>query len=128
MPYVLIRHDDPFSSRIYEDVENLIDAIDSELSITICFLNLFKHVFAWCNGRGMLERPNHISTTDTNFKNMLKFIHTHYAEQISLSDIAKAGGLSKTHCNTIFNFIKHINIRDIIANTHGFFFRKTIVI
>lgn len=102
MPYVLIRHDDPFSSRIYEDVENLIDAIDSELSITICFLTLFKHVFAWCNGQGMLERPNHISTTDTNFKNMLKFIHTHYAEQISLSDIAKAGGLSKTHCNTIF--------------------------
>lgn len=102
IPYVLIKHDDPLANRIYKDVENLIDSIDSEISITICFLNLFKHIFSWCRGHNMLEQKVHVSATDTSFKGMLKFIRTHYTEAITLDDIAKAGGVSKTHCNTLF--------------------------
>lgn len=102
VPYLVIKHNDPFSNRIVEDVEKLIDSIDSELSITICFLNLFKHVLSWCRGHDMLEYKDQIVSKDFGFKNMLKFIHTHYTEQISLDDIANAGGVSKTHCNTLF--------------------------
>lgn len=102
LPYVLIRHDDPFANKIYEDMEDLMDAIDSEISITICFLHLFKHLFSWCRGRSVLNQKAQVSTTDTSFKSMLKFIHTHFAEPISLADIAKEGGVSKTHCNTLF--------------------------
>lgn len=102
IPYVLLKHNDPFSIRIFSDVENLIDAIDSELSITICFLNLFKHIFSWCRGKGMLEYKAELDSIDSSFKNMLDFIRAHYTESLTLGDIAKAGGVSKTHCNNLF--------------------------
>lgn len=102
IPYVLIKHDDPFSDKIYYDVENLIDAIDSEISITICFLNLFKHIFSWCRGQYLLDKHVTTVSTDSAFKIMLKYIKTHYAETITLDDIAKTGGVGKTHCNTLF--------------------------
>lgn len=102
IPYVLLKHTDPFSIRIFSDVENLIDAIDSELSITICFLNLYKHIFFWCRGKDMLELNTQLDTTDSSFKKMLDFIHAHFTEALTLSDIAKAGGVSKTHCNNLF--------------------------
>ena len=33
---------------------------------------------------------------------MLKYIESNYAKPLTLADIAKAGGVSKTHCNTLF--------------------------
>lgn len=102
IPYVLIKHDDPMAELIYKSVEDLIDAIDSELSITIAFLRLFKHIFGWCRGHFMLENPSHVVAIDASFKVMLKFIESNYSKSLTLADIAKAGGVSKTHCNTLF--------------------------
>lgn len=102
IPYVLIRHDDSYAERIGFKVEELIDSIDSELSITICFLDLFKSIFSWCRGHYMLEHPSHTVSKDSVFKIMLKYIHTNYTKTITLEDIARAGDVSKTHCNTLF--------------------------
>ena len=102
IPYVLISHDDPFAERIYEDVEDLIDSIDSEISITITFLQLFKHIYKWCLGHKMLINPSNVQNKDSGFKIMLKYIQSNYAKQLTLADIASAGGVSKTHCNTLF--------------------------
>lgn len=102
IPYVLIKHDDPYAEKIYFRVEELIDSIDSELSITISFLALFNGIFSWCRAHYMLDHPAHVSNTDSSFKLMLKFIQSNYAKQLTLSDIAKAGDVSKTHCNTLF--------------------------
>lgn len=102
IPYLLIKHDDPMAEMIFKDVEGLIDSIDSELSITISFLNLYKHVFSWSRGHYMLENPSHAVTTDASFKVMLKYIQSNFSKSLTLADIAKAGGVSKTHCNTLF--------------------------
>lgn len=103
IPYVLIKHNDSQSARVIEAVKDVIDSIDSELSITITFLILFKRIFQWCRAnKNLLEYQTVVNPSDASFKNMLKFIHTRYADQITLADIAKAGGVSKTHCNTLF--------------------------
>lgn len=38
----------------------------------------------------------------TVLKNMISYIHAHYAEKLSLSDIASAGHISKRTCGTLF--------------------------
>ena len=102
LPYIHFKHGESFSDIIFNDVESVIDSIDSELSITITFLNLFNDVYRWCRSHQILEHSNQMLSTDSSFKNMLKFIQTHFAENITLSDIANAGDVSKTHCNTLF--------------------------
>ncbi len=102
IPYLHFKHDEPIAQHVYKDVEYLIDSIDSELSITICFFRLFKTVFNWCRCNGLLENHNFSLPTDAEFKVMLKFIQTNYAKTVTLADIAKAGGVGKTHCNTLF--------------------------
>ena len=102
IPYIHIKHDDPMANIFYKRIEDLIDSIDSELSITISFLALFKGFYIWCRSHEILENPSHNTATDSTFKVMLKYIQTNFSKQITLSDIAKSGNVSKTHCNTLF--------------------------
>ena len=50
----------------------------------------------------MLENPSHAVTTDASFKVMLKYIQSNFSKSLTLADIAKAGGVSRTHFNTLF--------------------------
>ena len=58
-------------------------------------------------------------------KNMITFIQSHYAEKITLDDIAKAGMVSKSKCNTLFhetlrltpmNYLTHHRIRSSLRH------------
>ena len=47
---------------------------------------------------------------------MLIYIHTHYADDLSLKDIADAGTMSIAQCNRCFN--KMLNVTEISEVTH----------
>lgn len=51
----------------------------------------------------VIDRPHHSVTPDTNrLEHMLSYIHNHYSENITLSDIAKAADIGERECLRCF--------------------------
>ncbi len=76
------------------------DAPDYELTVLCCFARIIKLL------RGNIDLT--VSAANLHkagiepLKRMITYIRSHYYEQITLDDIAKAGGLGKTACTSTF--------------------------
>lgn len=102
LPYIHFKAADLFSKKVYIQSQGMHDALGNEFNITMEFFKLFKLVRTYCRDHDLLSSPNTYITNDMNFRNMLKFIHTRFAESVTLEDIAKSGNVSKTYCNMLF--------------------------
>ena len=73
---------------------------DFDLKLHGRFLTLWTEVYAHLHnkGRGTPENKQHIAA----LKKMLSFIQLRYKEKISLAEIAAAGNVCKTGCNSLF--------------------------
>lgn len=102
LPYIHFKEGSFEAKRLFVQAQALLDSLENEFNITLEFFKLFKIVRNYCRDNNLLASPTGYVTNDMNFRNMLKFIHTRFAEQISLGDIAKSGNVSKTYCNMLF--------------------------
>lgn len=102
LPYLHFKAQHHLAEKFFVQSQNLLDAMDNEFNITFEFFRLFKIIMYYCRDNDLLATPTPHISNDANFRNMLKFIHTRYPEQISLDDIARAGNVSKTYCNMLF--------------------------
>ena len=75
-----------------------------EFKTTQNFFNIWENILTSCDDLFRFsEVASRIDPHLDSFKDMLAFIRTNYAEKITLDDIAAAGNVSRTLCNTIFN-------------------------
>ena len=70
--------------------------------LTEIWLALFELV------RGDLEANPKLNTSDEKMKSMMRFIHSHYQESISVEDIAKEAHISKRVCFRLFKENLHM--------------------
>lgn len=103
IPYILFKSDDPLGYKIHEEMLKLPEYLGNEFLITKHYFEIWEDIYNKC----LIFRPNkNYSYSDSQvstLKIMLAFIKEEYSNPITLDDIAGAGNVSKTFCNTLFN-------------------------
>lgn len=107
LPYVLINANEPWGENIVDAILKIKQLIEQksqyfEMDITIQLTLIWKNLIF--NG----FQPEYVQTEivkSERMKQMLSWIHIHYAEKVMLEDIARAGGLSRSECCRYFKRI-----------------------
>ncbi len=71
-----------------------------ELTLLSCFARIWRLLFSNADLSFSMSDPQKKGID--SLKRMITYIRSHYSEQITLEDIAKAGGMGKTACTGIF--------------------------
>lgn len=104
LPYVYLNAQEPWGNNILDAISNIHQwithktpyyEIDINLQLTFIWKNLIVNGFS-------LEYDQTVMVKSERMKQMLQWIHLHYAENIRLDDIARAGQLSRSECCRYF--------------------------
>ncbi|WP_134698590.1 AraC family transcriptional regulator [Ammoniphilus sp. YIM 78166] len=104
LPYIYINANEPWGKNILDSIININQWIQQkspyyEFDITIQLTCIWKNLII--NGFP-LEYDQTEMLKSQRMKQMLNWIHLHYAEKIRLDDIARAGQLSRSECCRYF--------------------------
>lgn len=104
LPYVYIGANEPWGKTILEGIMKINQWIQQkspyfEIDITVQLTFMWKNLIM--NGFP-LEYDQSEMLKNHRIKQMLNWIHLHYAEKITLDDIARAGQLSRSECCRYF--------------------------
>lgn len=104
IPYILLRNGTEPARQMYKESFNMIGCMGDNFDINAQFFNMWKIVIKYCKNELHLEDEE----TDSNpaiqsIKKMMNFCRTNYDKPITLDDIAKEGGVSRTYCNRLFH-------------------------
>lgn len=107
LPYLYIDTDKPWGKNILDAIMKIHQRIQQkspyfEIDITVELTFIWKNLIV--NGFP-LEYDHSEMLKSHRIKQMLHWIHAHYAEKITLDDIAKAGQLSRSECCRYFKRI-----------------------
>ncbi|CAH8770557.1 AraC family transcriptional regulator [Paenibacillus dendritiformis] len=104
LPYLYLNRHEPWGNNILDAISNIHQwikqktpyyEIDINLQLTFTWKNLIENGFP-------LEYDQTAMVKSERMKEMLQWIHLHYAENIRLDDIARAGQLSRSECCRYF--------------------------
>ncbi|RJG25185.1 AraC family transcriptional regulator [Paenibacillus thiaminolyticus] len=104
LPYLHLNAQEPWGNNILDAISNIHQwitqktpyyEIDINLQLTFIWKNLIVNGFP-------LEYDQTAMVKSERMKHMLQWIHLHYAENIRLDDIARAGQLSRSECCRYF--------------------------
>lgn len=107
LSYLYVNADEPWGKNILDAIvkinqwiqqKSLYFEIDISVQLTLIWKNLILNHF-------QLEYDQTEKVKNHRMKQMLDWIHLHYAEKIILDDIARAGQLSRSECCRYFNRI-----------------------
>ncbi len=101
--FVFLRCTVPWHAEILDNVSEICESTvrpDYELSVLIGFAQIWRLLLRNMDLTASASACNNAKAEP--LKQMISFIHEHYSEQITLEDIAKAGGVGKTACTAIF--------------------------
>ncbi len=104
LPYLSIDAKEPWGKNIIDAILNMNESIQQkwpyyELDLTVQLTNMWKNLLV--NGF-QLEYDQTEVVKSQRMKQMLHWIHLHYADKMLLDDIAKAGQLSRSECCRYF--------------------------
>ncbi|WP_010281257.1 AraC family transcriptional regulator [Bacillus timonensis] len=104
LPYVSLHANEPWGKNILEAIQKINEWIQDktpfyEIDITTKLAFIWKNLMI--NGF-QLEYDQTEMVKNHRMKQMINWIHYHYAEKILLDDIARAGGLSRSECCRYF--------------------------
>jgi AraC-like DNA-binding protein len=106
VPYIHFRNGDRDAAAIQELMMYLHrQALGNEFLITKTFFEIWEIVMTRFNETGDFCRDEYVNKDVHNevLKAMMNFIDKNYMNNITLNEIASAGGVSKSLCNTIFS-------------------------
>ncbi|WP_077212541.1 AraC family transcriptional regulator [Bacillus dakarensis] len=107
LPYVFVDASELWGKTVVEAILKIKQLMDEkpqyfEIDISMQLMGIWKNLIF--NG----FQPEYVQTEllkSQRMKQMLNWIHSHYAEKIMLEDIARAGGLSRSECCRYFKRI-----------------------
>lgn len=108
LPYILFKANTDLGSRMRSASERMLRTIPdtflpgNEFSIIKEFFGVWEIVMEYCQKNTSFSVKEQAGTTQESFKRMLAYIQNEYRNNITLSDIANAGNVSKSYCNLIF--------------------------
>ena len=125
LPYILFRNGDRDAAHIQEIMLSLHkEGLNNEFLITKFFFEIWEMIMMRA-----CETDNTVTDIQVNqdihndvLKAMMNYVDKNYMNNITLSDLAGAGGVSRSLCNTIFNkytqmtpieYIMHFRIRKV---------------
>ena len=106
IPYIHFRNGDRDAAAIQELMLYLHrQALGNEFLITKTFYEIWEIIMARCNETGDFSRDEYVNKDVHNevLKAMMNYVDKNYMNNITLGEIASAGGVSKSLCNTIFS-------------------------
>lgn len=101
--YLFFHKGSESATRFGNIMSELFNYRTNEFQITRLCLDLWALFLSECEGRIRNNRTDYMDSHAEIFKAMINYIHSCYTSPISLDDIAKAGNISKTFCNTLFH-------------------------
>ena len=106
IPFIHFKAEDYDAAAVQNILKDMCkNAVDNEFLITKGFFELWDIIMHRFTDAYRVH-ISHIENADSHnasLKAMMLFIDEHYNEQITLKDISKAGGVSQSLCNQIFN-------------------------
>ena len=106
IPFIHFKAEDYDAAAVHNILKDMCkNAVDNEFLITKGFFELWDIIMHRFTDAYRVH-ISHIENADSHnasLKAMMLFIDEHYNEQITLKDISKAGGVSQSLCNQIFN-------------------------
>jgi len=117
-PYAVLTQDTPWQREVFELVCQA-QALSFEKSSPLQYQSLFCRIFKELYNNMPAESRNAGDfVCDYNLsilKEMIGFIHTHYAKKISLTDICNAGSVCRSKCGSLFKTYLHQTPMDYLA-------------
>jgi AraC-like DNA-binding protein len=106
VPYIHFRNGDRDAAAIQELMFYLHrQALGNEFLITKTFFEIWEIIMTRCNETGDFSRDEYVNKDVHNevLKAMMNYVDKNYMNNITLNEIASAGGVSKSLCNKIFS-------------------------
>ena len=106
VPYIHFKKGDRDAAKIHELVLSLQrEAFGNEFLITKTFFEIWEIILNRVNESGSFSQNEFLNQDMRSdiLKAMMNYVDKNYMNNISLNDIAGAGGISKSLCNTLFN-------------------------
>ena len=106
VPYIHFRNGDRDAAAIQELMFYLHrQALGNEFLITKTFFEIWEIIMARFNETGDFSRDEYVNKDVHNevLKAMMNYVDKNYMNNITLNEIASAGGVSKSLCNKIFS-------------------------
>lgn len=100
---VLLPHRSQLNALLLPDIQALVETYkqpDCELMIKSQLFALLHHLSPHCRPSASPDRA--LQSTYERLKNVLAFVHTHYAEPISIAEGAAVCGFSESHFRKLF--------------------------
>ena len=102
IPYLHFKHDTETGRKMYEILKETPQYLGNEFMLTKQFYAIWEQIIIECGSLDMINNKYSDSQVDS-LKAMLTFIQENYASNITLTDIAQAGSVSRTFCNNLFH-------------------------
>ncbi|MBO5252362.1 MAG: AraC family transcriptional regulator [Clostridia bacterium] len=108
LPFVVFRYNDP----ALEEIHRLIDAIYGamqeqsdcfEMTVQRNISSIFEYIFRNLDALPKSEASRIQLNAQIRIQKMLSYIYSHYAEDVTLEDIAKAANISRSEAGRCFN-------------------------
>lgn len=116
IPYIRLNREIDWEKTIMDDACELnaqLYAPSAPLALQSLIFKMWKTIFD--NTAHEEDDSSHVSPQLSILKDMLSYVHEHYPEKISLNDIANAGKISISSCNTIYKkYLKESPIKHLL--------------
>lgn len=113
LPCLLLEKENPEHTPVLDIIRSIADCEERNLALMGKLLELWQRIY------DLAEPVRCISTDDANLRTlrqMIGWIHTQYAEHISLTQIADAGGVCRSKCCQIFKKYMGLTPNDYLTS------------
>lgn len=122
LPYKYLSANIPWEREILDSLRMLLNASKHESEPTFhlkahrVFFRIWEHLYTFNQKLCPVNTKPIGNNNLTSLKEMLAYIHNQYEGKLTLEDIAKAGNMSESSCNTVFREYLHQTPMEYVIN------------
>lgn len=108
LPFIVFRHQNTSHSEVNSLIQNIYDHLSEktkcyEMAVQRNLSRIFEYIFCSMDSFKRPEATRIQIKNQIRFQKMLTYIHEHYAEPVTLADIANAANISRSEAGRCFN-------------------------
>ncbi len=108
LPFIVFRHHEPNYKDVHRLINGIYDAFRKhdtcyEMAVQRYISQIFEHIFRNFDSLPRSEESRIQLTAQIRIQKMLTYIYEHYADTITLADIAKAANISRSEAGRCFH-------------------------